>query len=66
MDCDAFQFQHRVVVDVIEVQYREHAGIRARSAHSLFGLGAVQVVAEKFGRDSPGPLVEVAEHDSRS
>lgn len=65
MDRDLFQSQQRIVVDVIEMQDGKHSRIRPRSAETLFGLSAVQVIAEKVCRETSGPLVEVAEDDSR-
>ena len=65
MDRDLFECYQRVVIDVIEMQDRKHSRVRARPAETLFGFGAVQVIAHKMSRETSGPLVEIAEHDSR-
>lgn len=41
MNVDAFEFERRIVVDVVQVQDRKHARVRARSAETLLGFGAV-------------------------
>ena len=41
MNVDAFQFQQRIVIDVVQVQEREHAGVGACSAQTLFGFSAL-------------------------
>ena len=49
------EFELRVIIDVIEVQNREHAGIRARPSKALFWFGCVETVqaerAEKTARE---------------
>ena len=54
-----------LVVDVIEVQHREHAGIRAPPPQVRPQVDALQPLAEHLRRQPPHPLVEVAEHDLR-
>jgi hypothetical protein len=51
------------VVDVIEVQQREHARVRAPPPQVLPQIDAVQPFAEKRGGQPPGPFVEVADDE---
>lgn len=65
MNVNALQFQKRIVVDVVQVQEREHARIGARPTETLFRFGAVQVKTQQTSSKTPCPFIEIAQDDAR-
>jgi hypothetical protein len=55
-----------LVIDVIEVEQREEAGIGAAVAQMRPEIDAVELLREDIGRQRAGPFVEIAEHDLRA
>lgn len=63
---EAFKRERGIVVDVIEVDERERAGIGARSLEMLAEVCTLEMFGEKVRGQTARPFVEVAEHDARA
>src|SRR5207237_3940448 len=55
-----------VVVDVVQMQQRQDAGISAASAGEALQVGAAKFAAQQAGGEAERPLVEIAGDDARA
>src|SRR5262245_55055092 len=60
------KFEFIVEIDVIEMQERQYAGIGFRPLEVNSNVRACQVRGKQSRSQTPGPLIEVSQHDFRS
>src|SRR5438309_7432005 len=65
VDGKIHQAQVVVVVDVVQVQQRQDAGIGAAASGEAFQVGAAKFAAQQAGGEAERPLVEIAGDDAR-
>src|SRR5262245_15975994 len=62
---DLYHFDRSLVVDVVEMEHREHAWIRTAAAQMRAQIDALQTRADDPGGEPAHPLIEIAKHDLR-
>src|SRR5438876_4408976 len=55
-----------VVVDVVQMQQRQDAGISAAASGEALQVGAAKLAAQQAGGEAERPLVEIAGDDARA
>lgn len=64
MKREALEFEPAVVVDVIEMQEREHSWVRPPALQVIPNVRALQMGAQQTRSQTPRPLVKVSYRDA--